>query len=95
MESRSVTLEITKGGGQPRPYADHEYEGYLIFSVPWGQMYASKFGHTEKVAKDYLRLFVTNFKEKGEAAWYEAWLEKLTQVAPGRWHYIIKSHYLD
>lgn len=93
MRNMTVTVEHIRGG-QPRPYADNEYEAYLTFSVPDGQLWASKAGHSNAFVKPYVRLMVHSFVE-GRREWHEPWLEKMTQVEPGRWHIIIKSPYLD
>lgn len=94
MATRTVTVEEIHQGAQLRAYGDHVYEGYLTFSVPEGQMQASKFGSTESIAKQYLRCFVSSFFEK-DREWHQPWLEKLEQISPLRWHYEIRSPYLD
>lgn len=94
---RSVTVE-TISSHQLRPYGDHVHESYLTFSVPKGQMWASKFGTTEDVVKQYIPLFVHSFTEDTEdsqANWYESRLKKLEQVSPGRWHVIVTTPYTD
>ena len=93
-ETRSVTVE-TISANQLRSYGDHVYESYLTFSVPKGQLWASKYGETEAIVRQYIPLFVHSFSEVKPYQWPNAWLETLEQVSPGRWHVIIKSPYLD
>jgi hypothetical protein len=102
MDSRSVTNDVIHGGGQLRAYGDHVWEGYLTFSVPEGQKWASKFGHDAEgmVAKQYIRCFVSEFSEVPDgrmsaAVYFSPRLDKLTQIEPGRWYYRIISPYTD
>ena len=93
---RSVTVQIVHSG-QPRAYADSIHEAYLTFSVPEGQLWASKFGHGQAdVVKPYVKLMVQDFYEGNEPdTWHLPRLKKLEQVSPGKWHVIIISPYLD
>jgi len=96
--SNSLTVTVEHVLRPHRNYADTEYEAYLTFSVPEGQAWASKFGSTPEVAKQYAQLMVHHFVEptpERPREWHEPWLEKLTQVSPCRWHVIVRSPYLD
>ena len=75
---RFIELEVIHGGEQPRPYADHLYEGYITFSVPKGQMWASKYPTLLDDVKKYVKLFA-NFYETPE--WHQPRLDKLEQVS--------------
>jgi len=99
MDQRTVTVEIIHGGGQPAPYADHLWEAYLTFSVPEGQLWASKYGHDEETAKRYANFMIHSFREPRDVTtaegFYAPYLAKIEQVSPGRWHVVIKEPYID
>ena len=92
MDSRSVTVEIVQAG-QPGPYKDHIYEGYITFSVPEGQMWASKFGSSLETVKPYIQIMLGSFVENPE--WWQPRLKLCEQVSPLRWHVIVTQPYLD
>jgi hypothetical protein len=96
MQSRTVTYESVQAG-QPRPYADSTYEGYLTFTVPEGQMWASKFGEHVENVKPYVKLMCNHFTEEPESweNFHVGRLKLLEQVSPGRWHVIVTVAYCD
>ena len=91
---RFVELEMISAS-QPRSYADHVYEGYLTFSVPEGQSWASKFPSRLEEVIPYAKLMICNWVDK--PAWFEARLQKLEKVdgPENKWHIIVTSPYLD
>jgi len=91
---RAVTVEIVQAG-QPRPCADSIYEGYITFSVPEGQIWASKVGGDITTAKQYVKLMLRDFAEPEEVGWWLPRLTKMEQVSPLRWHAIVTSPYTD
>lgn len=94
---RNIQLE-TVSSHQLRPYGDTIFEGYVTFSVPEGQLYASKWGHHEngEAAKMVIKGLVVDFDETMQPdGWHRPILKTLEQVSPGRWHYVINRMYLD
>lgn len=94
--SRSVTVEVV-ASGQPRPYADEVWAGYLESSVPEGQGWSSKWFEYEHNVVPFIRIMIHDFKaRKGEPRlWHEPWLESLEKVGPNRWFAVVISPYLD
>jgi hypothetical protein len=91
---RFIEVDL-KQAGQPRPYADSIYEGYLTFSVPEGQMYASKWPKDPEQVKPFAQLLIEPWYD--EPQWYQSRLKTLERV-PGetnRWHVIVIRPYLD
>lgn len=97
---RSVTVESLRAG-QPRPYADEEYEGILTFTVPDDQLWAGGFPSREEDVKEYVKLMIHGFVDKlaGETwEWHQPWLKELERLGPERpirWRALVIGPYLD
>jgi hypothetical protein len=97
---RSVEVDLIQSG-QPRPYADHIYEGYLTFSVPDGQAWDSKFPNTKDTVAQYAKLMVHHWDDElpddPMERWFAAKLDKLEQVSevPNKWHVIVRVPFTD
>lgn len=105
---RSVTYTYLQGG-QERAYGDTVHAGYLEFTVPEGQMWASKMFHsdnpeTRERVKAYARLFVANWscecmadpwRHTSADAFFVNHLTELRMVEPGTWYVKVTYPYDD
>jgi hypothetical protein len=75
--------------GQPRPYADSQYESILTFR---------KEGNPDadpciELVKGTAKVWVRNFNEDKEAGWWEGKLIACEKLDKGKWKIIINEAY--
>ena len=93
-QKRIVEVDLISSH-QLRPYGDTIYEGYLTFSVPEGQMYASKFPSKREQVEPYARLMIASWSENPDP--FDNRLDLFEQVStePNKWHIIVRRYYND
>ena len=84
---RTVEIEFLKAG-QPRPYADSEWEAILTFSGEggWGSP-------NEQFVKRAAQVLIVDFKE--DPNWHDPHLLECSEIEPGKWRVRIHQTFLD